>query len=93
MENVNAHVLWFDNGNRCYTRTNRVLTLTYLCSTQLQVPQRENVNSPTYIGGKVKFLCLIKHRNIISCTFNFDTRMCVCLSLRLPPGENPVPSD
>jgi len=30
----------------------------------------------TYVGGKVKFLCLFKHRNMNSCTFNFDTRIC-----------------
>jgi len=35
----------------------------------------------TYVGGKVKFLCLIKHHNMISYTFNFDTRMCVCVSV------------
>ena len=40
----------------------------------------------TYVGGKFKFLCLIKHRNMNSYTFNFDTRIyeetIFCLSLQ-----------
>lgn len=67
--------LWFDNGNRHYAGTNRVFAFTYLCATRHQVPQdcRENVNShskceaPNVYSAdidKVKFLCLIKHRNM-----------------------------
>jgi hypothetical protein len=67
--------LWFDNGNRRYAGTNCVFALTYVCATRRQVTQgcRENFNSHSkceapniyYVGiGKVKFLSLIKHRNM-----------------------------